>query len=48
MDSSKEIISEAIEDRGTIKGKKMNVERIDHMPFHERRGRKPRVQGSAS
>ena len=41
MANDNEIISEQVAECGIIKGKKMNVERIDKMPFHERRGRKP-------
>lgn len=40
MKNSKEIISEGVELLGIIDGVEMWVERIDYMPFHERRGRK--------
>lgn len=41
-----EIISESIEVVGQIMGCDMCVERIDHMPFHKRRGRKPRSEAN--
>lgn len=35
------IISESVEKIGEVMGKEMHIERIDYMPHHERRGRKP-------
>lgn len=37
---AKDIVSETVEQVGTIAGKAMNIEDIKYMPFHERRGRK--------
>jgi hypothetical protein len=39
---SKKIVSESVELVTTIAGAEMWVERIDYMPHHERRGRKPK------
>lgn len=37
---AKPIVSESVKVVGEIHGKSMNIERIDYMPHHERRGRK--------
>lgn len=37
-----QIVSESVEQVGTVMGCPMMVEDIKYMPYHERRGRKPR------